>query len=113
MVACVCIGKVNTPAFQKCKALIAASSAASVATIKPLFATDYEKELSSLKTSIGGRAYDHTADVAAYTEDGEWIGDDAELLLWLKRKGCVPPPLRSTAMARRPGRASPRRSLSR
>ena len=88
--AFVVVGKVNSAAFQKCKALIAASSAAAAATITPLFAADFEKELTSLKKTLGGLAYDHTGDVAAYTKAGEWIGGDADLLVWLKRKGCVP-----------------------
>lgn len=87
--AVVLLGKINSPGFQKSKGLINVSSAASAATVKPLFATDYERELAALKTSLGGRAYDHMADVASYTVDGEWIGDEADLLLWLKRKGCL------------------------
>ena len=40
----VCLGKVNSTAFQKAKALIGASSASSFARVKALFATDRLRE---------------------------------------------------------------------
>lgn len=87
----VLLGKANAPEFQQAKALVGSSLVAPLATLRPLFPSDFERELSTLRKSLGGKAYVHPASsaVAAYTMRGEWVGDVEDLLLWLKRKGCV------------------------
>ena len=69
------LGKVNSVAFQKAKAMVEASSMASEATIQPLFPSDYEAALATLCTEVGGKAWGHTGATAAYSEDG-FIGDE-------------------------------------
>lgn len=80
-------GKVNSAAFQKAKAAVEGSTAASVATIKSLLPVDYEAELVTLKKELGGKLWQHTGDVLALTSGGIYVGDDAALLVWLTRSG--------------------------
>ena len=84
MVTLTVAGRVDSPSFQKSRAL--ASLGGPGVTIKSLLPVDYDSLLAELCEEIGGALYQHTAPVVAYTAT-EYIGDEAALLLWLRRKG--------------------------
>ena len=68
--ALILCGKVNSAAFQKAKAAVEGSTAASAATVKSLLPVDYEAELVTLKKELGGKLWQHTGDVLALTSGG-------------------------------------------
>lgn len=78
-------GRINSGAFHKAKAIAEGCDASASAEVTPLLPADYDKLLESLKVSHGGPAFLHTAGVVVYSETAGFIGDDAQLLQWLKR----------------------------
>jgi cyclophilin family peptidyl-prolyl cis-trans isomerase len=82
-------GRINSGAYHKAKAIVEGCDAKSSATFEPLMPTEYEQRLLSLRTEYGGPAFLHEAGVVVYSETAGFIGDDAQLLTWLKRNHVV------------------------
>ena len=80
-------GKINSGAFQKCKAIALACDASTSATILDLLPADYDKLLLKLQEEHGGPAYLHSAGVAVYSEVAGFIGDDVAFIKWLESNG--------------------------
>ena len=80
-------GRINSGAFQKCKAISEVCDAAASITVKPLVPADYDKLLAQLSVEYGGPAFLHESGVAVYSEVAGWIGDDAAFVKWLEKNG--------------------------
>lgn len=80
-------GAINSPQFQKAKAIAEGCAASASATVTGLMPVEYDKLLLALQTEYGGPAYLHEARVAVYSEVAGFIGDDTDLIRWLERNG--------------------------
>ena len=77
-------GKINSGAFQKCKAIANTCDAMASATVLELLPADYDKLLLKLQDEHGGPAFLHTAGVAVFSAVAGFIGDDVQFIKWLK-----------------------------
>ena len=80
------VGMVNSPNFQKARALAEAVSGLKVAaTVEAMLPADYADHLTKAKLEYGSTAWAHTASVIV-TSDSGYVGDDAALIAWLRTR---------------------------
>jgi len=80
------VGKINSPNFQKARALAEAVNGAKVAaTVEVLLPADYDRYLTKTKLEYGSTAWAHTASVMV-TSDSGYVGDDEALVAWLRTR---------------------------
>jgi cyclophilin family peptidyl-prolyl cis-trans isomerase len=87
-------GKINSPRFQKARALaesvhgaLTAQTLKVEATVQAMLPADYERYLESIKLDYGGKAWTHGSVGVIVTSDDGYVGDDEALITWmLKRK---------------------------
>ena len=74
------VGKINSPNFQKARALAEAVNGAKVsATVEVMLPADYDRYLTKTKLEYGSTAWAHTASVMV-TSDSGYVGDDEALI---------------------------------
>ena len=79
-------GKMNSPNFQKARALAEAANGVKVATtVQKMLPADYDRHLNSMKLEYGGNVWAHTASVIVMSDDG-YVGDDEDLVSWLRAR---------------------------
>ena len=80
------VGKINSPNFQKARALAEAVNGAKVAaTVEVMLPADYDRYLTKTKLEYGSTAWAHTASVMV-TSDSGYVGDDEALVAWLRTR---------------------------
>ena len=80
-------GRINAAEYHKAKAIAEGCSASASVTCTPLLPTDYDKLLIALQSRFGGPAFQHKSGVVIYSESAGFVGDDVQLLTWLRRNG--------------------------
>lgn len=80
------VGRINSPNFQKARALAEAVNGVKVvATVETMLPADYDRYLTKAKLEYGSTAWAHTASVMV-TSDSSYVGDDEALVAWLRTR---------------------------
>jgi len=80
------VGRMNSPNFQKARALAEAVNGVKVAaTVEVMMPADYDRYIDSMKLEYGSTAWAHTASVVV-TSDSGYVGDDKDLIAWLRTR---------------------------
>jgi cyclophilin family peptidyl-prolyl cis-trans isomerase len=79
------VGRINSPNFQKARALAEAVNDVVAATVEMMLPADYDRYLTKTKLEYGSTAWAHTASVMV-TSDSGYVGDDEALIAWLRTR---------------------------